>query len=70
MGSESGNSAFGSSILLGIVTSIPEIVTVITLLRLKNVDAAITDILGSNLFSLVIMGFVDLVTIMNQDNNM
>jgi cation:H+ antiporter len=46
---------------LGIVTSIPEIVTVVSLLRLRNVSAAISDILGSTLFSCLILAVVDLV---------
>lgn len=54
------HAGFGCSLLLGIVTSIPEIITVITLLRLGNINAAISDILGSTIFSCVILSIVDL----------
>lgn len=52
---------FGYSLLLGIVTSIPETITVISLLKLKNVNAAFGDILGSNMFTCLILSVVDLV---------
>jgi Ca2+/Na+ antiporter len=59
---DKGNKAFLASLLGGIVTSIPEIVTVLTLLKIGDSEAAITDILGSNIFSCFILGFNDLVT--------
>jgi Ca2+/Na+ antiporter len=58
---DSPKTGFGYSLLLGIVTSIPETITVITLLKLKNVNAAISDILGSNMFSCLILSIVDLI---------
>lgn len=58
---DSRQTGFGYSLLLGIVTSIPEIITVLTLLKLKNINAAIGDILGSNMFSCAILSIVDLV---------
>ncbi|MDR1234655.1 MAG: hypothetical protein LBJ97_01025 [Mycoplasmataceae bacterium] len=58
---DSPKTGFGYSLLLGIVTSIPELITVITLLKLQNVNAAIGDILGSNMFSCLILSIVDLV---------
>lgn len=58
---DSPQTGFGYSLLLGIVTSIPETITVITLLRLKNINAAISDILGSNMFSCLILSIVDLI---------
>jgi Ca2+/Na+ antiporter len=58
---DSPKTGFGYSLLLGIVTSIPEIITVIVLLRLKNINAAISDILGSNMFSCLILSIVDLI---------
>jgi Ca2+/Na+ antiporter len=57
----SAKTGFGYSLLLGIVTSIPEMITVITLLKLKNVNAAIGDILGSNMFSCLILSIIDLI---------
>lgn len=58
---DSPQTGFGYSLLLGIVTSIPELITVLTLMRLRNINAAIGDILGSNMFSCLILSIVDLV---------
>jgi Ca2+/Na+ antiporter len=59
--SDSPQTGFGYSLLLGIVTSIPETITVISLLKLKNINAAFGDILGSNMFTCLILSIVDLV---------
>jgi Ca2+/Na+ antiporter len=40
------------------------------LLKIGDVDAAFTDILGSNLFSCVIMAFIDLIAWKVTSNNM
>lgn len=68
-GEEAGNQAgFGTSLLLGISTSIPEIVMVITLLRLKNINTAFSDIFGSNMFSILILAILTFLNMGNQQN--
>ena len=54
------SSVFGA-VMLGITTSLPEVITFITLIRLNNYDMAITDILGSNIFNLFVLGINDLL---------
>ncbi|HPE14234.1 MAG TPA: hypothetical protein PLT65_00150 [Bacilli bacterium] len=49
------------AILLGITTSLPEVITFITLIKLKNYNMALTDILGSNIFNLFVLGISDLL---------
>jgi Ca2+/Na+ antiporter len=44
------------------VTSIPEIITIITLLKIGDVDAAVSDVLGSNIFSCLIIGVEELIS--------
>ena len=51
------SSSFAGAIFLGVATSLPELTAVITLVRLKNYDAAIGNIVGSNIFNtLAVMG--------------
>ncbi len=54
------SSVFGA-IMLGITTSLPEVITFITLIRLNNYDMAVIDILGSNIFNFLILGINDLL---------
>ncbi len=55
--------AFSSSligaILLGITTSLPEVITFYTLITLNNYDLAQANIIGSNLFNLFVLGVSD-----------
>ena len=47
-------SSFIGAILLGITTSMPEVITFIALIKMKSFDLALSDIIGSNLFNLLI----------------
>lgn len=55
------SSSFIGAIFLGITTSMPEVVTFITLINLNNYSMALLDIIGSNLFNLLIIAMGDLV---------
>lgn len=48
------------AILLGITTSLPEVITLYSLIMLNNYDLALSNILGSNLFNLLVLSFGDL----------
>ncbi len=54
--------SFAGAIFLGIATSLPEFTAVITLVKLKNYASAIGNVIGSSLFNLVILSFVDIIT--------
>lgn len=49
------------AILLGITTSLPEVVTTFELLKLNNFDMAISNMLGSNIFNFLVLGFADII---------
>ena len=51
------------AILLGVATSLPELVSCLTLMRKQNFDAAFGDITGSNLFNFTILGIADLLSV-------
>lgn len=57
------NPAFSISLigalLLGITTSLPEVITFITLIKLNSYDIALSNIIGSNLFNLLVLGVSD-----------
>ena len=59
------NSRFSSSligaVLLGITTSLPEVVSYYTLIVIKNYDLALSNIIGSNFFNLFVLSIGDLV---------
>ncbi len=61
---EKGNlgQSFAGSLFLGVATSLPELTAVYTLVKLNNYDAAVANIVGSNLFNLVVLAVVDLIT--------
>lgn len=59
-GSEKGS--FGATLLLGIPTSIPELISIILLCKIKNYDAAFQTIIGSCLFSLFALTICDALT--------
>jgi cation:H+ antiporter len=48
------------AILLGISTSLPEVVTTFALLKLKSYNMAISNMLGSNIFNFLVLGLADL----------
>lgn len=60
------SSSFIGAILLGITTSLPEVITFISLIKLNNYDMALSDILGSNLFNLLVLAIGDLIFRNNQ----
>lgn len=53
-------SSFIGAILLGITTSMPEVITFIALIKMKSFDLALSDIIGSNLFNLLILAIGDI----------
>jgi len=53
------SSSMIGAILLGITTSLPEVITFIALVKLKNYDMAVTDIVGSNIFNLFVLALID-----------
>ncbi len=59
------DASFAGAIFLGVATSLPEFTAVVTLVKLKNYASAIGNIIGSSLFNLVILGFVDIITPVN-----
>lgn len=56
-----GHDSFGASIFLGIATSLSEAIAVFTLLYLKNAPAAVSHILGTNLFNIFVLALVDAI---------
>ncbi len=54
-------STMAGAILLGITTSIPEVVTCLTLCKLSNFNAAFGNMLGSNIFNYVIITIGDIL---------
>ena len=54
-------SSFAGAIFLGVATSLPELTAVITLFKLKNYEAALGNIIGSNVFNLTIISVVDII---------
>lgn len=47
------------AILLGIATSLPEVVSTISLMKMGNFDAGVSNILGSNTFNFLILALAD-----------
>lgn len=48
------------AILLGITTSLPEVVSTLALIQMNNYNMAISNILGSNIFNFLVLGLSDL----------
>ncbi len=48
------------AILLGITTSLPEVVTTFALLKLNNINMAISNMLGSNIFNFLVLACSDI----------
>ncbi|PAT02179.1 hypothetical protein CI105_02210 [Candidatus Izimaplasma bacterium ZiA1] len=55
------STSFAGAIFLGVATSLPELTATITLVKLKNYDAALGGVIGSNVFNLTIISVVDLI---------
>lgn len=55
------DSSFAGALFLGIATSLPEATSVFNLVRLRNYDVAISNIIGSNVFNFAIISFVDVL---------
>ncbi len=49
------------AILLGITTSLPEVVTTFALIKLNNFDMAISNMLGSNIFNFLVLSIGDII---------
>lgn len=56
-------SSFAGAIFLGVATSLPELTAVMTLMKLKNHEAALGNIVGSNIFNMTIISVVDIINI-------
>lgn len=50
------------AILLGITTSLPEVVTTFALLKLGNINMAISNMLGSNIFNFLVLAVADIIS--------
>ena len=55
------SSGFLGAIFLGITTSLPEVVTFYTLISVNNYDLAFSNIVGSNMFNLLVLAFGDFI---------
>jgi cation:H+ antiporter len=56
------DTAFGGSIFVSISTALPEIISCLTLFRLKNPNAAVSNMIGSNVFNIFTLFVNDLIT--------
>lgn len=54
---------FTGALFLGIATSLPEVTTTITLFKMKNVNIAVGNIIGSNLFNFLILTIADFFSV-------
>ncbi|HVL73586.1 MAG TPA: sodium:calcium antiporter, partial [Beijerinckiaceae bacterium] len=54
--------SFFAVVFLAIATSLPEISTVLSAIRLRRYDLAISDVLGTNLFNVTIIVLVDFLS--------
>ncbi len=57
------SASFAGALFLGIATSLPELTAVFTLIKLNNYNAAISNIIGSNIFNMTIISVVDVLTV-------
>lgn len=53
------SSSLLGAILLGVTTSLPEVITFYSLVKLNNYDLALSNILGSNIFNLFVLAIGD-----------
>lgn len=54
---------FAGAIFLGIATSLPELSSTVALLRMKNCNIAVGNIVGSNMFNFIILSAADMISI-------
>lgn len=54
---------WAGAILLGVATSIPEVTATLRLFRLRNINIAVGNIIGSNLFNFLILVVADMVSL-------
>ena len=54
---------WAGAILLGVATSVPEVTATLRLFRLKNINIAVGNIIGSNLFNFLILVVADMVSV-------
>ncbi len=59
------NASFVGALFLGVATSLPELTTCYTLIKLNNFGAAAGGIIGSNIFNFVIIAVVDVFVATN-----
>ncbi|ERJ11493.1 sodium:calcium antiporter [Haloplasma contractile] len=52
-------SSFAGALFLGVCTSLPELTSSLNLVRLRNYGVAVSNCVGSNIFNLAIISFVD-----------
>jgi cation:H+ antiporter len=55
--------SFAGAIFLGVATSLPELTAVMSLMKLRNYEAALGNIIGSNVFNMTIISVVDILYI-------
>ena len=55
--------SFAGAIFLGVATSLPEMTAVMTLMKLRNYEAALGNIIGSNIFNMTIISVVDIINV-------
>jgi len=55
--------SFAGAIFLGVATSLPELTAVMTLMKLRNYEAALGNIIGSNVFNMTIISVVDILNV-------
>lgn len=53
---------FGGALFLGVATSIPELTATVNLCKKRNFNAAMGDIVGSNIFNCIILALADLLS--------
>lgn len=53
--------SFAGALFLAIATSLPELTAVIRLVQLRNYDAAVGNVIGSNVFNFTIISVVDVI---------
>ena len=61
LGEHALEEGLAGAVFLGISTSLPELIFVITLFRMKNFNIGVGNIVGSNLFNLLILAAADIV---------
>ncbi len=57
------SASFAGAILLGVATSLPEFTALFALIKLQSYDIAIGNILGSNIFNMLIISAVDILNV-------